>query len=470
MRKVSYYLGGDVSKGYCDFVILNESKKIAEPNFQLDDTPKGHQEMCRVLKTFRKKHPYADIYAGLESTGGYENNWYQLLWKLQDSFNLKVARLNPLMVKHHKKASLERMDTDKISARTIAQYLIAYPEKVETEYNKEDFFAPLKRHWKFVRLLKKQHAQLMNQLESLMYVAQPQMLKYCKDEVYAWTLEVLKRYPTADALAAAKTKDLIDIAYVTEVRAVELIRDAKTSVASAREPGIELIMQNAVQQIISLRQSIETQVKVMISSYNFPEMEILTSFKGIAEFSAFGLLIEIGAVERFLSVKNLASFFGLPPVFKESGDGKSEPRMSKRGRKEPRWILFNVAKSAVTSNEMIQQLYEGYQERGICKMAALGIIMHKILRIVYGMLKHKKKYDPKIDKANRERERERRIKKEKETETETKQKTTKKKNRRYQEYDPDAPLSRRQSKKREKMNENGETKIKKEQKSVKKKE
>jgi hypothetical protein len=205
----------------------------------------------------------------------------------------------------------------------------------------------------------------------------------------------------------------------------------------------------------------------MISAYDFPEIEILTSFKGIAEFSAFGLLIEIGAVERFPSVKNLASFFGLHPIFKESGDGKTEPRMSKRGRKEPRWILFNVAKSAVTSNEMIQRLYEGYQQRGICKMAALGMIMHKILRIVYGMLKHKKKYDPQIDKANRERERQRQIKKE--NETETKQKT-KEKNRRYQEYDPDAPLSRRQSKKREKMNKKGETKIQQERRVIKKKE
>ena len=470
MRKVSYYLGGDVSKGYCDFVILSETKKIAEPNFQLDDTPKGHQELCRILKKFGKKHPYADIYAAVESTGGYEDNWYQLLWKLQDSFNfnLKVARLNPVMVKHHKMASLERMNTDKISARTIAQYLIAYPEKVEAQYNKEDYFAPLKRHWKFVRLLKKQHAQLMNQLESLMYVAQPQMLKYCKDDVYDWTLKVLQRYPTADSLAAAKTKDLIDIAYVTEDRAVELIRDAKTSIASARGSEMGLIMQNAVQQILSLRQTIEAQVKAMISSYDFAEIEILTSFKGIAQFSAFGLLIEIGAVERFPSVKNLASFFGLHPVFKESGDGKTEPRMSKRGRKEPRWILFNVAKSAVTSNEMIQQLYEGYQERGICKMAALGMIMHKILRIVYGMLKHKKKYDPQIDNANRERQRQRQIKKDKEAED--KEKTNKEKNRRYQGYDPDAPLSKRQSKKREKMNEKRETKIQQEQRVIKKKE
>ena len=35
---MNYYLGGDVSKGYCDFVILDKNKKIIEEGFQLDAT------------------------------------------------------------------------------------------------------------------------------------------------------------------------------------------------------------------------------------------------------------------------------------------------------------------------------------------------------------------------------------------------------------------------------------------------
>lgn len=36
----NYYMGIDVSKGYADFVILDTSKTIVEPNFQLDNTLK----------------------------------------------------------------------------------------------------------------------------------------------------------------------------------------------------------------------------------------------------------------------------------------------------------------------------------------------------------------------------------------------------------------------------------------------
>ena len=451
MRLTNYYLGGDVSKGYCDFVILDDAKKIVEPNFQLDDTPSGHQGLNFVLKEFREKHPYAPIYAAVESTGGYENNWYHLLWEMREPLDLNVARLNPLGVKRHRDAKLQRVVTDKISARNIAEYLIAYHERVI--YNQKDYFSPLKRQWKFVRMIKKQHAQLMSLLESLMYVAHPQMIKYCSEDVYDWTLAVLKQYPTAENLAHATVKTLSTIPYVTEDRARELIKEAKTSVASALEPGMASLIQATVEQIINLRKSISSQVNEMIDSYShlFPEIEILTSFKGIAEYSAFGLLLEIGSIDRFPSVKKLASFFGVHPAYKQSGDGTPIVKMSNKGRKEPRWILFNVAKSAVVCNEMIKDLYNEYLERGISKMSAIGIMMHKILRIIYGMLKHNTKYDPEIDKAYRNR-----MKKRNKNDSQP-YRSKPDKNRRYQAYDRNAPISKRQTKKRKQMKEKDQT-------------
>ena len=110
--------------------------------------------------------------------------------------------------------------------------------------------------------------------------------------------------------------------------------------------------------------------------------------------------------------------------------------MSKTGRKEPRWTLFMVARCAIVHNEMIKQLYQEYLEKGKTKMQSIGIIMHKILRIIYGMLKNNTPYDPEIDKANRERS--------------VEQMAVPKDNkaRRFQTHDGQAPISRRQNKKR----------------------
>ncbi len=437
-----YYIGGDVSKGYCNFVIMDQDRKIIENDFQLDDTPKGHQKLLSILTDIRTKSPDALIFAGFESTGGYENNWYQLLWKLKDTINLQVTRLNPLGVKHHKIANLNRMDNDEISAQQIADYLISHPNV--PVYNYEDTFASIRRQWKFIRLLKKQKAQLKQQLESMVYEAHPQMLKYWDEQLSEWFLQVLINYPTAKELAIVTVKKLSAIPYLTEDKARQLIQDARISVASATKPWMGHCIKSLAQQILVQKKTIMQLEKEMLESYSSPEINILTSFKGIGSFSAFGLMIEIGSIERYRSVKNLASHFGVNPVFKASGDKVLIARMSKKGRKEPRWILYNVALSAIVHNEMIRELYEGYLKGGKAKMSAVGIIMHKILRIIYGMLKHRTNYDPEIDKVNRNREVSKKCDIDKDM---TKPKTDK--SRRYQSYDNDAPISKRQSKKRE---------------------
>jgi len=66
----NYYLGVDVSKGYADFVILDDKKLPVEENFQLDDTFDGHCRLYEKLDTFFNDHPVSAIYAGVESTGG----------------------------------------------------------------------------------------------------------------------------------------------------------------------------------------------------------------------------------------------------------------------------------------------------------------------------------------------------------------------------------------------------------------
>lgn len=44
-------------------------------------------------------------------------------------------------------------------------------------------------------------------------------------------------------------------------------------------------------------------------------------------------------------------------------------------------------------------------------MAALGVCMHKILRIVYGILKNKQAFNPDIDKLNQERPKQKQLEK-----------------------------------------------------------
>ena len=434
------YLGGDVSKGYADWVILSEKKQTVLENFQLDDTYAGHCKLYSALEAYFGKHLGLEMYAAVESTGGYENNWYNTLKSYQKVFNLKVVRINPLGVNYNRRASMKRNVTDAISAVSIAEYMINHPENIA--YDQDEKWKTLCRHWNFVEMQKQQRVQTINQLETILYSANPTLMRYKKGDLPNWLLELIIQCPTADKLAKAKPERLAKIPYLSLARAKELVTEANQNIASATDRNAEILVTQIALQIKSFDQNIKSQMQLIERDLICPEIELLKSFKGISTISAIGLMLEIKTIDRFPTVKGFSCYFGLHPKFKQSGDKIIGVRMSKQGSKNMRKILFNIAKGAITYNPLITEVYEKKISHGMSKMAAIGVCMHKILRIIYGMLKNKQAYNPLIDKQNYERS------KEKQQDKLQQENTNIDKSRRYQEFDVKAPISRKQTKKR----------------------
>jgi len=433
----NYYLGCDVSKGYADFIILDSAKKIIEPVFQLDDTFEGHNQFYRFLQDFFKQYPVATLFSAVESTGGLENNWLSLFKKLSDLMDIKATRINPVGPNALHKASLKRNSNDAISAKLIAEYLITYPEKVN--YTSDDPYISLRKQWNLIEMYKKQKTQLLNQLSILLYTSMPFLVKYCKDGTPHWLLNLLSKYPCSSKLTKTKESTLAKIRYISHKRAQLIIADAKQSIGSVDDEATSFVIKSIVEQILQLKNRIEKHKHYMVTRCDLPEVKLLQSFQGIGVYSAIGLVLNIVSVDRFPSAKHLASYFGVHPVYKISGDGSGRFRMSKKGRAVPRQILYMVARSSIIHNPLIIEVYINHLKRGNTKSSALGVCMHKILRIVFGILKHQKEFDPEIDKQNRNKTR---IIKKNNTASDIK--------RRYQEKSIDAPVSRRQSIKRRK--------------------
>jgi transposase len=120
----------------------------------------------------------------VESTGGYENNWYRFL-KLQ-SFGARVlvSRLNPSGVKAISEATLKRTITDSVSAHNIAHYLVLFGEKVDyqSHYVSNSQFQESRQYYNFITMLVRQKVQLGNQLEKLLYQYYSEVLVFTGDQ------------------------------------------------------------------------------------------------------------------------------------------------------------------------------------------------------------------------------------------------------------------------------------------------
>lgn len=405
-EKKTIYIGCDVSKGYADFCILKKNKELFVKNFQLDDTAIGHSKLKALIKDIFNKIPEIVICSAVESTGGYENNWYNTLKQLSESYNLKVTRLNPWGVNLNQKAGLKRNITDAISAFNIAEYIIDHSDKVQ--YQQDDTFASLRCYWNLIKMNKKHRKELLNELEIALYNANPTLMQYRKSKFPNWLSDLLISYPTATDLANANIEELIKIPNITTSKAEKLITEAKQSVASRTDAFTKRHIIETVTQIktldITIKNDIDSVEQELTNIKEYEEvLTVLKSFKGINTISAIGILLEIGSIKRFKNVKAICCYFGVQPKFKQSGDKTSGVHMSKQGSKIMREILFNIAKGAIVYNPVIKATYEKKVSEGMSKMAAIGVCMHKTLRIIYGMLKHMQNFDSNIDKLNAER-------------------------------------------------------------------
>jgi len=430
-------MGIDVSKGYADFQILDAKKQSMDDAFQLDDTASGHHALTTYLKEFFQLYPNARLFAAVESTGGYENNWFRTLKACAERFPIHVARINPAWIKYNSQASGRRTRNDPISAEDIARYQIEHPEKINYD---EDDYPELRRQWTLIQLLIKQKTQLLNQFGANLYDTMPELMVFCKKGTPQWIVHLVLRYPNYDAIQKAGEKNLSKIPFMSKKNLQQVLKLVEHGIGTCNQTSTH-VLQRLAEKILEYNMLIHQQKVFLAKTYQQyrgikDKIELLLSFKGIGVYSAVGLLLNIVDIRRFPNVKKLAAYFGLHPVYKQSGDGIKEVRMSKQGRAEARALLFMIALNSIRHNPLIRDVYQRHLAKGMHSYAAIGACMHKILRIVYGMLKTNTPFDPQIDRKNQQKSKTK------------KKKNTNNKARRLQPFDQNAPISQRQDKKR----------------------
>ena len=119
-------------------------------------------------------------------------------------------------------------------------------------------------------------------------------------------------------------------------------------------------------------------------------VRLLRSIDGIGLMVAVTILAEVPAISAFARARDVAAFAGLTPSLKESGTSvRRRGRMSKEGSALLRKMLYMAALQAVKRpSNAFHKMYQAFVARGKAKMCALGAIMHKLIRVAFGVLKH----------------------------------------------------------------------------------
>lgn len=396
------HLGVDTSKGYADFCFLNEHGTVLPPSGRFDDTPEGHQAVRQAFTALAAHHPQLQFRIGLEASGGLERNWLRLLRELTADGCGKVYQLNPLAVRRYLERDLHRTITDPISAKGIARYLRDGLRSADRPHDPllEGSLTLYRCSCNVIARC----AEVQNELQSLLPCVHPDLVQFCRQGFPAWVLHILCQYPTAAALARARSATLTRIPYVTAERAEGLIAAAKQSVAALGDADTARTIQFLAQEIRRQEQQ-SNALKAHLIRQLAADAEVLfyQSIPGIGPWTAVCLRLEYGTMTRFHSDAAVVAFAGLDPRTHQSGDANEDHGISRRGRHRIRAALFMAAQTAIRHNPVIKAFYARLRAQGKEHMVALTACMAKLLRLAYACVMSQQRFDPERHRQTQER-------------------------------------------------------------------
>ena len=130
---------------------------------------------------------------------------------------------------------------------------------------------------------------------------------------------------------------------VTEDRAKTLVEAAHNSVGLDGGIGTKSELYMLLEEHRLWTSQLEAVNKVLEEMIlKVPYVEKLLAIKGVGSITIAGFIAEVGDMRRFDSPKQIQKYAGLELVENSSGKHKGRTRISKRGRRKLRKILYQV--------------------------------------------------------------------------------------------------------------------------------
>jgi transposase len=125
------------------------------------------------------------------------------------------------------------------------------------------------------------------------------------------------------------------------------------------------------------------------------DVERLQTMHGVGFIVACVVRAELGDLNRFERARQLTAHCGLNPSVRQSGTSvRGKTHMSKQGNEHARHMLYMAATAAIQCKNDFALEYKAHVENGMPKMAAIGIIMRKMLVVMRRLIVHRETYNP----------------------------------------------------------------------------
>jgi transposase len=395
-------VGIDIAKDRHHAFFGTATGKTLLRRFVFSNDHEGFRKLLDQAEALRVRHGLKKVVYGMEPTANYHKPLGEYLITLGGT----VVLVSGVTVKRNRESLDGRWDKHDVKdsanvADLISQGKCLYYEYPSAELRGLRGLLSLKR-----RLKKQEHGYKVRIRNHLIAQYFPEMDRNY-DRLGAAGLSIVRWCFPASQITELDMDPFIErvtsrrIRMETRRRLEEVWEKAGASIGCEGVPGVEHEAKVMVEGLRQIREMIkETEDKIQELCEQFPEYHCVLTIPGFGPDVSAKVLGAIGDPHRFQNGKQVLKLGGLDLSANRSGKDshKAIPEISKRGKADLRYALYQAALIASTKNQNFMRYYtrklEGRQrEKGIQTKMWVKLSA-KMLLIAWTLMKKKEKFDP----------------------------------------------------------------------------
>ena len=326
--------------------------------FEFSNNEVGFQTFKAWIEELQEKNGKSVVIPGMEPTGHY---WFALGKFLQDN-GMKPVHVNP----HHVKKSKELDDNnpnknDRKDPKTIAGLVnegrFSYP------YIPTGIYAEIRSLSNLRFQAQEELTRAKNRIARWFSIYFPEYKDVYRDLKAVSGRMVLQVAPLPEDIRKLGVEGVNRIWRDAKLRgagmkrAKTLVSSAEHSVGSKEAPEAARIeLRNLLNDMDVYASRVEELLGMIGEKLKeIPYIDKLMPIKGVGVITVSGFIAEVGEIKRFDDPKQLQKLAGYAIVTNQSGKHKGESRISYRGRKRLRYVLYEAALSLVGRNSEVSR-------------------------------------------------------------------------------------------------------------------
>ena len=413
-------VGVDVAADFSWFYILTPDRKEFRKPFKVEHD--NAESLKNAVLTIKKAEELYSMKSRtfLESTGIYHFPLFCYLKEL----GFEVFVINPLITNSNKNVGIRKVKNDKYDAKRISG--LGYLPDLKVSIMPAELIMNLRCLCREYYSLVDHRSAYVNKLKAQLRIVFPGFCKVFSDVRGAASIAVLKSFPTPEDILKAQPNEIIGLITFASRKGLKYAKDKYDKLYTAATNALNFrynlfTVYDVLDIHIHLIEAFDKKIDLILSKIQtfvdknkaeefVRQIEYIDSISGVGFLSAVTLMCEIGDFTAFSKPKQLFAYFGIDPSVSESGKFKgTENKMSKRGSKIARRVLYSVAlasvrikQNGIAINPVLHEYYRKKKESK-AKKVALGAIMHKISDIVFAVLRDGKPFELKTPDEHKTR-------------------------------------------------------------------